>query len=79
MRADFVILCRLIRLADLSHQVSDGQRAGRYPDRQYHRHAIQSAAGLNPFQLVVIKVKLSISKLSLGLLPGNKVQNDEIF
>ena len=58
MRAVFVILCRQIRRADLSPQVSDGQRAGRYPDRQYLRHAIQSVVGLNLFLLVVIKVKL---------------------
>ena len=58
MRAVFVILCRQIRRVDLSHQVSDGQRTGPYPDRLYHRHEIQSVVGLNLFLLVVIKVKL---------------------
>ena len=60
MRAVFVILCRQIRRVDLSHQVSDGQRAGRYPDRLYHRHEIQSVVGLNLSLLAVIKVTLYI-------------------
>ena len=63
MRADFVILCRQIRRVDLSHQVSDGQRAGRYQDRPYHHHEIQFLVESNQFLLVVIKVNSSYNTL----------------